>query len=287
MTHYETLQVPSDSPSDVIKKNYRKLSLDCHPDRPNGNAAKFKELNEAYETLSDPKKRKQYDASMNQSAMSPEQAIIDMLFKANHGMGGGGMGGGMDSMFPPPMFFHTVNVKPPPLVVTLSITLDQAFTGCSLPVEIERNIFEHRSKRVETETCYVDVPAGIDNNEIIVIERKGHVNPDYEVGDVKVVIQIDNPTKLVRSGLDLVYTHAITLKEALCGFSFELEFLQGKQLKIANQEGNIVTPQLRKTIPNMGMKRDHRQGALIITFNIGFPVSLTPEQSEVLKTVLP
>ena len=287
MSHYETLQVPSDAPSDVIKKHYRKLSLDCHPDRPNGNSSKFKELNEAYETLSDPKKRKQYDASLNQSAMSPEQAIFDMLFKANHGMGGGMSS--MDAMFhaQPPMFFHTVNVKPPPLVVTLNITLDQAFTGCSLPVEIERNVFEHRSKRSETETCYVDVPAGIDNNEIIVIERKGHVNPDYEVGDVKVVIQIDNPTKLVRSGLDLVYTHAITLKEALCGFSFELEYLQGKQLKIANQEGNIVTPQLRKTIPNMGMKRDHRQGSLIITFQIGFPASLTPEQSEALKTLLP
>jgi DnaJ family protein B protein 4 len=282
MTHYETLQVAPDAPGDVIKKQYRKLSLDFHPDRPNGNAGKFKELNEAYEMLSDPKKRKQYDASLNPVNLSPEQAIFEMLFK-----GGGHPGMDMFGGPPPQMFFHSVNVKPPPLVVPLHITLDQAFTGCSLPIEIERNVFEGRSKRQETETCYVDVPAGIDNNEVIVIERKGHVGPDYEVGDVKIVLQIDNPTKMVRNGLDLVYTHTITLKEALCGFAFELEYLHGKQLKINNQEGNIVHPQLKKTIANMGMKREHRQGALIINFLISFPTSLTSEQTEALKNMLP
>jgi DnaJ-class molecular chaperone len=128
---------------------------------------------------------------------------------------------------------------------------------------------------------------GIDNNEVIALERKGHVTADYEVGDVKVVIQVDNPTKLVRSGLDLTYTHQITLKEALCGFSFDLEYFQGKLLKIANQEGNIVTPQLKKTISNMGMKRDNRQGSLIIMFSIMFPSSLTSEQTETLRNILP
>ena len=284
-TYYDTLQVPSNAANDIIKKQYRKLSLDCHPDRPNGNAAKFKELNEAYEVLSDSKKRKQYDNSLNPS-LSPEQAIFEMLFKSNAGME---MFNTPQQMFssPPQMFFHTVNVKPPPLVTSLHITLDQAFTGCSLPIEIERDIYEGRTKRHETETCYIEIPEGIDNNEIIMIERKGHVTADYEVGDVKVVIQIDNPTKLVRNGLDLLYTHPITLKEALCGFSFDLEYVLGKQLKIANQEGNIVTPQLKKTIANMGMKRETRKGSLIIMFNISFPTTLTPEQTETLKCTLP
>ena len=281
MSYYDILQVPSDAPNDAIKKQYRKLSLDYHPDRPNGNSAKFKELNEAYETLSDHKKRKQYDVSLNPPNFSPEQAIFEMLFKSNQG--------GMD-MFggpPPQMFFQTVNVKPPPLVVTLHVSLDQAYSGCTLPIEIERHVYEGRGKRAETETCYVEVPVGIDNNEVILLERKGHTTADYEVGDVKVVVVVDNPTKMVRNGLDLTYTHTITLKETLCGFSFELEYFHGKLLKIANQEGNIVTPQLKKVIPNMGMKREARQGSLIIMFSIQFPSSLTPEQSEALKTILP
>jgi DnaJ-class molecular chaperone len=277
-THYDTLKVPQDANADTIKKQYRKLSLDHHPDRPSGNSAKFKELNEAYEVLSDPKKRREYDASFHPS---PEHAIFEMLFKGNGAVDMFSMGG------PPPMFFHQPPVRLAPVIVHLRLTLDQAFAGCSVPVELQRTIYEGRSKRLETETLYVDVPAGIDNNEVIVVEQKGNVGPDYEVGDVRVVVQIDNPTKMVRNGLDLIYTHPLTLKDALCGFTFELEYLNGKQLKIANQEGNIVTPQLKKTIPNMGMKRDHRQGALIIMFAIQFPPTLTLEQIETLKTVLP
>ena len=186
----------------------------------------------------------------------------------------------------PPMFFHTNNPKPPPpLVVELKLTLDQAFTGCCLPVEIVRTVYDERSKRTETETCYIDVPAGIDNNEVIVIEQKGNVGPDFEVGDVKVVIHVDNPTKMVRQGLDLVYTHTLSLKDALTGFTFDLEYIHGKQLKIQNQEGNIVTPQLKKTIPGMGMKRDNRTGSLIITFNVQFPTELSSEQMETLRTL--
>ena len=278
VSYYDVLNVEKDATMETIKKQYRKLSLDHHPDRPNGNAAKFKEINEAYEVLSNAKSRRNYDFSLNPPTNSfPEQAIFEMLFK-----------GGGDMFHQPPMFFHTSSVPkpPPPLVVELNLTLDQAFTGCCLPVEIVRTVYDERAKRTELETCYVEIPAGIDNNEIIVIEQKGNVGPDFEVGDVKVVIRIDNPTKMVRQGLDLVYTHTLSLKDALTGFSFDLEYIHGKQLKIQNQEGNIVTPQLKKTIPGMGMKRESRQGALIINFNIQFPTQLTSEQMETLRTVL-
>jgi len=276
VTYYDLLKLEKDATMEAIKKQYRKLSLDCHPDRPNGNAVKFKEINEAYEVLSNPEKRREYDFSLNPvNNVFPEQALFEMLFK-----GGGGM------FHQPPMFFHTNNPKPPPpLVVELKLTLDQAFTGCCIPVEIVRTVYDERSKRTETETCYIDVPAGIDNNEVIVIEQKGNVGPDFEVGDVKVVIHVDNPTKMVRQGLDLVYTHTLSLKDALTGFTFDLEYIHGKQLKIQNQEGNIVTPQLKKTIPGMGMKRDNRTGSLIITFNVQFPTELSSEQMETLRTL--
>ena len=276
MTFYETLEIDSDATAETIKKQYRKLSLDHHPDRPSGNAAKFKDINEAYETLSDPAKKKEYDFFLNH-ANNPEAALFEMLFK----------GGGADMFMQPPMFFHPVQLKPPPLIVHLSLTLDQVYTGCTVPVEISRSVVENRKKRVEKETCYVDIPPGIDNNEMILLEQKGNVGPDYEVGDVKIVVLVENKTKLVRQGLDLVYTQTLTLKEALCGFSFDLMFLQGKQLKITNQAGNIVSPSLKKTIPGMGMKRDKKEGSLIIAFSIEFPSSLSEEQMETLKSTLP
>ena len=58
MDYYKTLGINKNAGKDEIKKSYRKLSLEYHPDRPNGNAEKFKKVNEAYETLSDEQKKK-------------------------------------------------------------------------------------------------------------------------------------------------------------------------------------------------------------------------------------
>ena len=61
MDYYKILGVSEKSTKDEIKKAYRKLSLQYHPDRPNGNSDKFKQVNEAYETLSDNEKKMHYD----------------------------------------------------------------------------------------------------------------------------------------------------------------------------------------------------------------------------------
>ena len=61
MNYYECLGINKNSSKDEIKKAFRKLSLQYHPDRPNGNSDKFKQINEAYETLGDPQKKKMYD----------------------------------------------------------------------------------------------------------------------------------------------------------------------------------------------------------------------------------
>lgn len=266
MTHYDTLQVPSNSAPDLIKKQYRKLSLEHHPDRTGGNSDKFKEINEAYEVLSDANLRAQYDEELNPSMPHPDM-LFEMLFKNQHS-------------------FRVVQQKPPPIVIPLEITLDQAYTGCAVPVEIERVVHENQTKRLECETCYVDVYPGIDNGETILLQFKGHVGMDYQQGDAKVVIQVTNTTKLTRNGLDLGYTHQLSLRDALCGFSFDLEYLQSKQLKIANLNGNIISPTFRKIIPNMGMKRDSKQGSLIISFSIVFPNALSESQIASLKEIL-
>lgn len=267
--HYETLQVSPDASPETIKKQYRKMSLESHPDRPTGNAAKFKEINEAYEVLSDPNLREQYDHEQNPHMHPmqghPDMAIFEMLFSN------------------PQQMFRMAPQKPPPVAAALEITLDQAFTGCSLPVEVERVVHEGRGKRVERETCYVDVFPGIDSGETILLPLKGHEGQ----GDVRVVVTVVNASKLTRHGLDLGYTHHLSLKEALCGFSFDLEYLQSKQIKIANQTGNIISPQFKKIIPGMGMRRDNKQGALVISFSIAFPSALDAACMAALKDLLP
>lgn len=268
MDYYAILGLPKHASPELIKKQYRKLSLECHPDRPGGNAEKFKELNEAYETLSDETKRKHYD--------NPQIDLMDLL----GGMGGmGGMG-----MHGFPGFIFQNLMKPPPLTMNISISLDQAYTGCKVPVKIERWIHRNQIKELEQETCYIDIPAGIDSNECMLLMNKGHMGPDGAMGDVRIILQVTSHA-LQRKGLDLCYTHTITLKEALCGFSFELSYLQGKTYKINNAKGNIISPSYQKIIPGMGMKRQGETGQLIISFEIQFP-TLTEETIDSIEKLL-
>lgn len=257
MTLYDILGVPSNATMDQIKKQYRKLSLECHPDRPGGNASKFKEINEAYEQLYDDKKRKQYDQVQ-------EPDIFDFLS---------------------PMFgqFH---MRSPPLDVMVEITLDQAFTGGKIPVTIDRWIHVQHVKQSERETVYIDVPRGVDTNECMLIANRGNMGPTGELGDVRVIFIIKNTTKMERKGLDLWYTHSITLKEALCGFSFQLEYLRGQILQLNNPAGNIVSPYYKKVMSEMGMKRDEQTGNLVLAFMIQFPTTLPESSIESLKTLL-
>jgi DnaJ-class molecular chaperone len=72
----------------------------------------------------------------------------------------------------------------------------------------------------------------------------------------------------------------------LCGFSFELKYINGKSYTLNNNSGNIIKPDYKKIIPGMGLKRENHQGNLIIHFQVSFPEKLTEEQMGVLKTIL-
>jgi len=265
MSLYDILGIETNATAEQIKKQYRKLSMEFHPDRPNGNAEKFKTINEAYEQLSDSTKRHQYDQSLH-----PMPDLFDMIFK--------------DQMFSQGFMFQMM--KPPPLVVTSSITLDQSYTGCKVPITIERWVHVQHIKQMQKEILYIDIPQGIDSDECMMLSNKGNMGADGLLGDVRIVITVLNNTKLERKGLDLWYTHIITLKESLCGFTFDMEYLQGQKLKIVNSPGNVVSPYFKKVMPDMGMKRDSHKGQLIIAFSIIFPATLPAETIETISTLL-
>jgi len=279
MTLYSILGVSENATPEQLKKQYRKLSLEFHPDRPGGDANKFKQINEAYETLSDDQRRKQYDRELHPQDIN----IFDMMFGGDPFMMPGVHG--MPGMPPHVNVMFQQIMKPAPMTINVTITLDQAYTGCKLSIVIERWIHQNQIKQLETETCYIDIPQGIDNNECLLLPNKGNMGHDGTLGDVRIMIQIMNTTRLSRRGLDLYYQHTISLKEALCGFSFELEYLQNKSFSITNQPGNIVQPNYKKVVPNLGMKRESSVGNLIIEFNIKFPTTLPEETITILSTL--
>ena len=155
-----------------------------------------------------------------------------------------------------------------------------------MPIEIERWVLNDNVKETEKETLYVNIPQGIDSNELIVFREKGNIANDKLKGDVKIFIKVNNTSVFKRSGLNLIYERDITLKESLCGFSFDLEHINGKKFRINNGDGSVVGVNYQKVCQGLGMKRGEHCGNLIIIFNIKFPTKISLQQVAQLKNIL-
>jgi len=200
-TYYDILGIPTTSSAEDIKKAYRKLSMELHPDRNKGDplsTSKFQELATAYGVLSDGNQRRTYDASLAQRDGAPEHLHPDDIYNmfAQTLFGGG----------QPTIFTHrggqwTQEVmsnfnKPQAIEVAVDISLTKAYTGCTEAVGIKRTIVEQGGlRREECETLYIPIPQGADDGEIVTIEGKGHVSPEGRVGDIKVFLRVDNSTE--------------------------------------------------------------------------------------------
>ena len=342
---YEVLGVAKEASQEDIKKAYRKLSLQFHPDRNNNSSEsteKFQEINSAYDVLSNEQERANYDRQrmspffgrgangmgveinpadifnfLNKNIfeqMANGMGMANVMGMANgmaNGMGANGMANGMgaNGMGANRMGQVHVNLgpgmsmmngfgemtmdslrgklmKPVPIIKNEEVTLSKAFTGCKIPVNINRWVIENGIKKEETETVYVQIPKGVDDNELIILQGKGNALSQTNMGDVKIFIKIVNDTSFGRTGLDLTLNKTITLKEALCGFTFDLKYVDGRIFKITNNSGNIITNNYNKVINNMGLTRDDNVGNLIIHFTVEFPTDLTEVQIEGLAKLL-
>tara|TARA_Y100000389_G_scaffold121992_1_gene119395 strand:- start:2422 stop:3417 length:996 start_codon:yes stop_codon:yes gene_type:complete len=288
---------------------------------------KMQTINDAYDILKDSSKRRQYDMELRLGVSGldfnnfggvppPMNDLFEMLFSG--GLGGsvnmeempeihifhggspfGGTASGFGNMgssglhnslknplfkqFQDQMLFST----PKPIHQTISLTYMQAFQGCQLPLEIQRETYVGDMVINEEETVYVSVPPGADDNEMITLKEMGNTNKKNKKGDIKVTIKLEKDPLFSRKGLDLICHKQVTLKEALCGFQFEISHLNGKLLSLNNHKNKaIIHPRFRKTVPNLGFIRGQTKGNLIIEFDVLFPESLNEEQINILEKIL-
>jgi DnaJ-class molecular chaperone len=304
--YYNILGINEKASKDEIKKAYRNLQMKWHPDRNLGSqdaSNMTKKLNEAYEVLGDETKREEYDFSRNnpnpfaRMHRNGEMDVpVDDIFSMFFGGPGSPFGHSFPGMMPGnarihvfnggPMGFQQAIQKPPPIVKSLNVNMEQVLSGATIPLDIERWVVENGIKAHEQEIIYVSVPQGIDDGEIIILREKGNILNDNQKGDVKVFIKIVNDSQFKRSGLDLILDKSITLKESLCGFSFELKYLNDKSYTLNNNKGNIIPPDYKKVYPGMGLKRGDHKGNLIIHFHVEFPETLSVEQIEKISEIL-
>lgn len=268
------------SPAD-IKKAYRKLAIQHHPDK-GGNEETFKEITRAYEVLSDPEKRARYD-------QFGEDAV-------NESGGGGGGGDHARDVFD--MFFGgggrsragptgpRGKRKGQDVVHALRLTLDQLYNGVTKKLAVNRDVVDSsvpikscdscdgRGTKVqvvrmgpliqqtqvacpscggegkkaklkkEREILEVFVPKGAPNNHKVVFQGKADESANTDAGDVVFVVQEEPHSKFTRKGADLYVKHKITIGEALFGWGMVLEHLDGRKLLIKSTPGEVAQPKL-------------------------------------------
>lgn len=282
--YFSILNITRDSTLNDIKKAYRLLSIKHHPDK-NGNASsdQFNKINEAYSILIS-----NYDsikhAEKKQDIEYVNKTIVSNNSYANAANVANVANVANDTMVS--KYANVINSNYEDIIINLAINYNEAYNGCNKPINVERKINVNNVIGHERETLYVQIPKGIDNNEIITLVNKGnsYVNNGVSHSNVKIIIQLIPHEIFERNGLDLIFIKSISLKEALLGFSFMLNHINNKSYSITCTE--IIHFNYEKIKPAMGFMRDNFIGNLIIKFNIIFPVSLSLDTKKQLATLL-
>lgn len=321
-THYDTLGVCKEATDVDIKRCFRRLSLELHPDRNVGTETRYKQVVEAYEILGDAEKRRLYDISLKEDNMT--RTLVTTKHRPTHMTDGHEINhkyknrdfdnrgynydyDGLvdnDSYYDPHSFNentmrghydynyarrqHNVSscIKSQALEDiqhTVGISLEESFTGVSVPINIIRKVNGVK----EEVTLYVDIPAGTDNGEIVVMEGKGHIDAKMRMrSHIRVKVVIDNHDLFRRDALNIVCSMEVTLKEALCGFKKEITHLDGKVYLVGSEQGKVISQGGRRVIPNKGFRRGNTIGNLVIIFHVIMPKTLTITQIETLAKIL-
>lgn len=257
--YYKTLGVPRTATADEIKKAFRKLARTHHPDA-GGDEAKFKEINEAYEVLSDDKKRKLYDqyGTANENhipqgwgggAVNVEDIFgggvggfgswADILESIRHGEGafgsdwdfnGSGFGGARQ---PRPRKGQDMNV-------TLNVTFDEAFSGA------EKRVTVRVPGRGESETLTVKIPAGaVDGGRLRFKGKGGPGENGGASGDLLITTKIDEHPYYSRKGADVLMDVPVSVAEAALGASVVVPTPDGTKVRVkvpaGTQDDTILT----------------------------------------------
>ncbi len=189
-------------------------------------------------------------------------------------------------------FTQNMNEQPPScsepsydINVVIALSLSDAFAGINQhPVPIQ---YEDEAHATQSETILINVPPGIPAGFKMSIQGRGNVVPNSggRRGTLHLEISIEEHPQFRRDGdVDLIVEQRVSLKDALCGFMFELVHLNGRSYKF-NCKPCSVTGSMNETkvLPGLGY---NESGALKIRFSIELPTSLTEEQIAALSAIL-
>lgn len=269
--YYSELGVSKTATQEEIKKAYRKLAAQHHPDR-GGNKEKFQEIQVAYETLSDPEKRAQYD--------NPPRNFGGFEFHSN------GVPPGFEDIFSAfggsafgDIFGRQNRPRNRTLNVQATISLEEAFFG----KEVIANLTLPSGKE---QTLQIKIPPGINDGMTLRLGGMGDDSfPNLPRGDIHLTVNIMPHSEFRRQGDDLVKTLFISCVDAMIGKTIRVTTLDNKQLDVnisaGTQHGSILSLH-GHGMPNVN--NPQFRGRLFLEISVVIPL-INEDQKNALKQI--
>jgi len=270
---YKILGVSKGVSDADLKKAYRKLAKDNHPDLHPGDSAaeaRFKDISEAFDVLSDKEQRREYDAikAMGGGARftsGGQGAGFEDVF--SNLFGGGSQGGGF------PGFGGFGGFGPQrgqDLSTTASINFIDSINGTTVKLNLR------------SESVSVKVPPGIQDGQKLKVKAKGQPSPNGgPTGDLVVTIKVKPHAVFTRDGDNIRVSVPVTYAEATLGATIEVPVLGGEPVKLKVAAGTPNGRTLR--VKGKGVQFGSRQGDLLATVEVMVPGHLPAKAKKLLE----
>ena len=268
--YYKTLGVGENASPDEIKKAYRSLANKHHPDK-GGDQAKFKDISVAYDNLSDPQKKAEYDQQRMYGGGPQVRFTTGDPFGDMFGQGGNPFGD---------IFGHMrgrQQHRNRDLNIQCQVTLLDSFQG----KQLEAN---YRLPSGRNQTVVINVPPGISHGETIRYQGLGDDTiPNAPRGSLNVTIVVMPDSNFQRINDDLYTTVHINPIEAMIGCRKKVKFITGDDREIDIRPG--VESGVEYASAGFGFSNIHtnRKGRFVILVNIRTPAINDPELIAKLK----